>query len=238
MVLGVAMLVPALLAGGLLVAEVGGYDLAVSGVTADVEPWKMSGEGTPVAAASPGASGGSRAPVAIGAAGGDPAESTLSGSAVTGSMVTGSMVTGSEPGGNWMSEPRLVPPPLRPYRVYDGWMPPDVVSLAYSGSADSSAETGGPGEAADRRRKRRASGAQEEPRRGVREPGTARSEAPAEPGGEEAPDRSSAPSPAPSPTPSPAPSAEEPAATEAECSQEWRDTWLWEICLDGNRQKV
>ncbi|GAT70274.1 hypothetical protein PS9374_05955 [Planomonospora sphaerica] len=236
MVLGVAMLVPALLAGGLMMAEVAGYDLAVSGgASAEPERRKAFGDGVPVAAAPPGASG---APVAIGAAQGDPAGAPPGG-AMTGDTVIRGTVTDSEPVGNRATEPRLVPPPLRPYRVYDGWMPPDLIGLSYSRPMHRSGEAGEAGEAAetaDRRRKRRVSGGggKETPRT-AHGPGTAHTQEPVESSGQETPDRS----PTPSPTPSPVPPAEEAAAgTEAECSQEWRDTWLWEICLDGNRQKV
>ncbi|GGL33267.1 hypothetical protein GCM10014719_38110 [Planomonospora parontospora subsp. antibiotica] len=216
-----------------MVAEVAGYDLAVSGGgLADLERREAFGGGVPVAAASPGASG---ALVAIGAAQGDPAGASP-GSARAGDTVIRGTVTDGQLVGNRATEPRLVPPPLRPYRVYDGWMPPDVVSLSYTRPTDSSEEAGEGAETTDRRRKRRASGGgeKETPSR-VQEPGTARTQKPAESAGQETPDRS----PAPSPTPSPMPSAEEEEpGTEAACSQEWRDTWLWEICLDGNRQKV
>ncbi|WP_230884006.1 hypothetical protein [Planomonospora sp. ID82291] len=241
-----AMLVPALLAGGLMMAEVTGYDLVVSGTAVDVQAGEASGGAAPIAAGSPGSSGTSRVPVATRAAGGEsageggavddaPSDGTANGGATTGRTVTRGAVTESELVGNRMTEPSFVPPPLRPYRVYDGWMPPETVSLVYLRPAGPSEEAGRAAEAAEGRRKRRGSGGGgEKPPEKAHGPGTGRAQGPAESTDGEAPDRA----PAPSPTPSPTPSSEESADAEAECSQEWRDTWLWEICLDGNRQKV
>ncbi|WP_344866325.1 hypothetical protein [Planomonospora alba] len=211
-----AMLVPALLAGGLMMADVAGYDLAaVHGVSVDAQAWREAGaRRAPVVAAAPGGSGTRELR----------AESRSASRADSGT-----------------EEPRLVPPPLRPYRIYNGWVPPDVVSVSYSEPVPSSTEgdgSGKSGKAADGRKKRREPGrdGREESPRGP-SPDTARPEPPAEAGGGEEPPEPS--SPEPSPTPSPETPPEESAERqEGECSLEWRGTWLWELCADGNRQKI
>ncbi|MFC4060945.1 hypothetical protein ACFOWE_21800 [Planomonospora corallina] len=219
MVLGVAMLVPALLAGGLMVAEVSGYDLAVHGVAVDTQAWKGADDRRPPVVAAPGRREATELR----------AESRSESRAV--------------PRAAAGTEPRLVPPPLRPYRIYNGWVPPDVVSVSYSRPEASPEEAAETGSTADRRRRKRPEpekGEGREPSRETREPGTARPGRTAEndgqkAGGESSPTPSSTPSPAPSPEVTPG-EAEE--LQDAECSQEWRKTWLWEVCMDGNRQKI
>ncbi len=253
------MLAPALLAGGLLVAELTGYEAAVQMTDADGEPegpgeaeghgkaekareaaqaeeteelerseeaellrddgglWAKGGErrGSPE---SGGAWTGVASRLGAGGPGGSPDEEPPGDAVAVVPVVIG-------PVRSRMFEARLVPPPLRPERVYGGWVPVAAKSgvrraeegPSGSGQLDGAHESNGT-DGVDEPDvvvpiKTRPQGS-----RGPRKVALPPSVAP-EPRGERTPPLA-------------------PPEPRDGCSAEWKGTWLWEVCKKRGRQEV
>lgn len=136
------MLAPALLAAGLLVAELTGYQAAARGIVAGVGP-RESGlrEGGGSGVREGGGSGGRGGAGAGEAGGGGEVEAwgVVGGPGNGGAGSTVAMVPVSvAPVRSVVLEPRIVPPPYRPERIYGGWAPPVVNADVRPSAADAS----------------------------------------------------------------------------------------------------
>lgn len=253
------MLAPALLAGGLLVAELTGYEAAIQMADADAEPegpgeaevpakaekgrgaaeaaeteeaeesgeaetlhgdeglWAKGGE-RQGPQGSGGAWTGAASRLGAGRPGGSPDEETPGDAVAVVPVVVG-------PVRSRMFEPRLLPPPLRPERVYGGWVPVAAKSgvrhaedgPSGSGQLDGAHESNGTDGAGETDVvvpiKTRPQGS-----RGPRKVALPPSVAP-EPRGERTPPLA-------------------PPEPREGCSAEWKGTWLWEVCKKRARQEV
>lgn len=256
------MLAPALLAGGLLVAELTGYEAAVRMADADAEhegsgkaegPGKAEEAGETAEeteaeeaeeAGRPGEAEPRHEDGGLWAGGGERRGFQGGGGAWTGSasrLGVGGFARSpdEEPPGDAvavvpvmvgpvrsrMFEPRLVPPPLRPERVYGGWVP----VAAKSGMRPSGEDPSTPGRLDDAHETNGTDGV-----------GETDVVVPIEthPQGPRGPRKVALPPPvAPESQGERTPPLAPPEPPDG-CSAEWKGTWLWEVCKEHARQEV